>query len=603
VTPDAAGATNLGLAVGAILPVFAPLLAFLAAVFSLFRRARTFAAPLLFVAIAAEVALGLASTGLNAALGTDQQPLFAWSPLGLYGVTLVLGRSAEVAILSVPCLGLALAALLLTERRRRWFSALGDASLRDRASVTFALVAIVGALIAIRAADFLSLFLGLSSFLLAGAGLLALCAGPAIAGRRVLVAYATTVVGLGTVLTLGRVNGHFELGNLSGSGFTGGPFLGIAMAAAVCGALPPFHGWLLRISRHSMAPALAAAGSSVALTLLFITIRTVDLAALWQAELRLAGWIAILIGASIALTRRAPAIRLAAASVTRAGALFLAASVSTPAALGATLLYTLVMEVSLGLLWLSASVPWGGQRRASRATVSLPIRSPGFWLLVLVIATAAALPPTLGGVARSALTGSLTAWPAGDQTLRGALFIADAVTLTAGAALLWDERFLPPLRGWLGWVIVAFSGLLLVGPTASPARLIGGWLGPAAAEAGGTFGSPLALQAARIPTLPSITLAIIAAWILIQRIRRREWLPPLGHALMGALALGWLELSRRIHNRGVSRAPSRMVQRTWEALQSGADRAMLLLRPVEERYYAGAAVLVAVAVIYIVGRQ
>ena len=379
----------------------------------------------------------------------------------------------------MPCLGLALASLLLTERRRRWFSALGDASLIGRAGVAFALSALSGALLAVRAADFLSLFLGVSAFLLAGAGLLAFCAGPAVAGRRVLVAYATSVVGLGTVLTLGRVNGHFELGNLSSSGFTGGPFLGIAMAAAVCGGLPPFHGWLLRISRHPMAPAVAAAGSSVALSLLLVTIRTVDLAPLWQAELRAAGWIAILMGASIAVTRRAPAIRLAAAAITRAGALFLAASVSTPAALGTALLYALVMEGSLGLLWLSASVPWGGQHRASRAAVALPLRAPGFWLLVLVIATAAALPPTVGGVARSALTGSLTAWPAGDQTLRIALFIADAVTLVAGAALLWDVRFLPPLRGWLGWIAVALAAILLIGPIASPARLIGGWLGPA----------------------------------------------------------------------------------------------------------------------------
>ena len=72
---------------------------------------------------------------------------------------------------------------------------------------------------------------------------------------------------------------------------------------------------------------------------------------------------------------------------------------------------------------------------------------------------------------------------------------------------------------------------------------------------------------------------------------------------MGGLALVWLELRRRTRNRGVGRAPAHLVERIWEGVQSGADRAMLMLRPVEERYYAGAAVLVAVAVIYIVGRQ
>lgn len=538
-------ASAAGGAIGALLPVVAPVLALLAAFLAVFQRTRVAVPLLVLLAIAADVALGITSTGLNAALGTAQLPLFTWSPLGLYGATLALRRSPEVAVLSVPCLALALAGLMLTERRRRWFSALGDVTLYGRAGVASALSALTGALIAIRAADFLSLFLGASAFLLAGAGLLAVCAGPAVAGRRLLVAYGTAIGALGTVLTLGRVNGHFDLGNLSSSGFTSGPFLGIALAAAVCGALPPFHGWVLRISRHPLSPAVAVAGAATALSMLFVTFRTVELAPVWQGELRAAGWFATLVGASVAISRRAPTVRLAAAAVTRAGAVFLAVSIATPAALGSALLYALVIESVLGFLWLTAAVPWSGQRSASRTPSEVPLRAPGFWVLALVVATAAALPPTVGGVARTALTTSVVAWPSGDQTLRLALFVGDAVTLVAGAAMLWDPRYLPPLRGRLGWIAVVFAALLLVGPIVAPERVIGIWLGPAAAEAGGTFGSPLSLDTARVPSIPSATLAAIALWILIQRIRRREWLPPLGRAVMGGLALLWIELRRR----------------------------------------------------------
>ena len=108
-TLDIASAANLGSAIGAVLPVFAPLIVLLAAVLALFQHTRVVTAPLVFLAIAADVGLGVTSTGINAALGTSQQPLFAWSPLGLYGATLALepqpGSRSPFGAVSWPCAG------------------------------------------------------------------------------------------------------------------------------------------------------------------------------------------------------------------------------------------------------------------------------------------------------------------------------------------------------------------------------------------------------------------------------------------------------------------------------------------------------------------
>ncbi len=45
-----------------------------------------------------------------------------------------------------------------------------------------------------------------------------------------------------------------------------------------------------------------------------------------------------------------------------------------------------------------------------------------------------------------------------------------------------------------------------------------------------------------------------------------------------------------------------MTGTAWGRLQGAVERVVGLLRPFEERYYAAAAVMVAVAMIYIIGR-
>jgi formate hydrogenlyase subunit 3/multisubunit Na+/H+ antiporter MnhD subunit len=340
---------------------------------------------------------------------------------------------------------------------------------------------------------------------------------------------------------------------------------------------------------------------AVALTLLLFVLRTVDLAPAWERWLRAAGWLAVLAGSGIALTRRGAAARLAAATVARSGVITLALSIGTPASFAAALLHALVALPAVGLLWLWAAIPWSGYVRSARPGPP-PLRSPGFWLLVVILAQAAGLPPTLGGVARSAMTGAMTSWPTADHLLRGPLLLADVATLIAGGALAADGRYVPPLRGRVGWVVSLGVALALCLPIVAPARLIGAWFAPAAAAATGTYSSPLALDGARAPALLSGLLAVVGCWALAQRLRGKEWLPGPGRTIMGAAALGWREWRRRWRRGGWSSAPATAAEALWRRLQASGERAMVILRPLEERYYAGAAVLLAVAIIYIIAR-
>jgi DNA-binding CsgD family transcriptional regulator len=132
VTLDGSTAASLWAAAGAVLPVFAPLLVLAAATGALFRRTRALALPFILAACCADLALGVSAAPLSEQLGAADLTLFTWSPLGLYGATFAARRSPEVAMLSLPALGLALTALALTGRRRRWFSALGEATLSER---------------------------------------------------------------------------------------------------------------------------------------------------------------------------------------------------------------------------------------------------------------------------------------------------------------------------------------------------------------------------------------------------------------------------------------------------------------------------------------
>jgi hypothetical protein len=254
-----------------------------------------------------------------------------------------------------------------------------------------------------------------------------------------------------------------------------------------------------------------------------------------------------------------------------------------------------------GLLWLTAAAPWGGHVR-TRVAPPPALRTPGFWINLLLLATAAGLPPTVGSTLRAVLAGALTSWPSGDQLLRVPLFLADVATLLAGSALLWAPRYLPPLEGRRGWVAVAALAIVSIAPALAPQWLISTWLDPAAASLAGTNVSPLRMAGPVPPNAPSVVLALVALWALVQRLRGREWLPTITLTVLGVIALGWTELRRRWRRRGLNLAPAALSQTAWVRLQRGAERGLWLLRPFEERYYAGAAVLLAVAIIFVLSR-
>jgi hypothetical protein len=578
-------------------PVVLTLLAAFAA------RWRAAAGVLLVLAIACGLAGAVLLAGARLAAPAFDVPLFAWSPLGLYGVTFVVRPSAAAVVLGLPFLALAAAG---TASRR------GTASLTARAGEASALVALAAAFWCGLAGDLVSLFLGVACYLLATTGVVAVAAGAPQAGRR-LVIVETAVLGLlACVLLLGKINGQFQLAQLSTVGFTWAAFAGVVLVAAVAAPLPPFHGWLIRAARHRLAPALAAAGIAIALQLLLVAFRTTDgqFTPGWQRALALGGWVAVLVSAGIALIRRGAPLRFAALFTGRSALVFLAASVATPAALAAGLLYVTLGVPALGLLWLLSRERPLPATVSGRQTPTLPAararridaRTPGFWAHALLLASAAGLPFTLGGVATEALAGALISWPSGTGLNRLPPLIVGVTTLVVAAPLLWRPHRLSQLGGWRGWLALGVAVVLLIGPAINPPLAIGQWFGPAAAVAAGTSGAPLMLDVSRRPTVLSALLGLMAVWALVQRLRGREWLPAIARAALGAVALGWLEMRRRWRARGIGRAPAAVGETLWARAQGIADRGGALLRPLEERYYAATAVLLAVAVIYIVGR-
>lgn len=299
-------------AFGLILPLIAPALTVLAAAAALSVRARWLAATLVALAFVSDLALSVTATAINATLGSAEATLFTWSPLGLYGAGVLVRRGAHVALLTCPALLLAWYGWNLADRRRRWF--IGRAhdthALSARATAGAALLALAGGLWAVRAADFVSLFFGVSLFLMSSAAVVTTVAGIASAGRRLVVAYFCLAALLTSGLLLGRVNGHFQLAGLSSAGFTDAAFFGLALSAAAAAAVPPFHGWFVRSSRNALVPALVAAGGSIGAALLLTAFLTTDLEVSWQGQLRAIGWLAALTGAAIAVTRQRPTISL-----------------------------------------------------------------------------------------------------------------------------------------------------------------------------------------------------------------------------------------------------------------------------------------------------
>jgi hypothetical protein len=97
-------------------------------------------------------------------------------------------------------------------------------------------------------------------------------------------------------------------------------------------------------------------------------------------------------------------------------------------------------------------------------------------------------------------------------------------------------------------------------------------------------------------------LGALAVWALVQWWRRKEWLPDVVRALLGAIALAWSGAVKAWRRRGLARAPGAIADGLWQRLEAAAEAVMSVVRPLEERYYAAAAVMAAVALFYVIGR-
>ncbi len=528
-------------------------------------------------------------------VGGYDAPVLSWSPLGLYGVTLTLHPSSTAFVLTLPPLLLAALGVAILWRRQRAGTGIWEAA------GAAALVAVAGSCWAAPAGDLVSLTLATCLFLVATGAMLWAVAGAAPAGRRLLLV-ATAAVGLETcVLILGKVNGLFLLSQLSTVGFTSAAFAGLFLTALVAAPVPPFQGWLQRLARHPLAPAVQAAGAALALRLLLVVFQVTagSFASSWQHWLALAGWLAVAGGIGVVLLRRGQPTRLASLAAGRAGFSFLAAAIATPGSMAAALLYATLALPPLSLLWLLslAPSPAGPPRRRDTALW----KTPGFWIVALLLASAAGLPGTVGGLAKGALIGTLTAAPAGNPWLRLPPFLLDGATLIAGSRLLWRPHALTHLESRWGWALLALAVLVLAGPFLAPALAIARWFGPAALAAAGTANVPLAFEVSRVPSALSLLLGGVALLALVQRIRGREWLPGPVLALLAVGFVHWEEARRRGRRERAGAAPA-MAGAVWQRASGTVGRVVSLLRPLEERYYAAAAILLAIALIYVVAR-
>lgn len=521
-------------------------------------------------------------------------PVLGWSPLGLYGVTLTLHPSSTAFVLTLPALLLTTVGMALLWQR-------DVAGTGTWAAGAAACVAVAGSCWAAAAGDLVSLTLATCLFLGATTAMLWAVAGPAPAGRRLLLV-ATAAVGLETcVLILGKVNGLFLLSQLSTVGFTSAAFAGLFLTALVAAPVPPFQGWLQRLARHPLAPAVQAAGVALALRLLLVVFQVTagSFSPSWPYWLSLSGWLAVAGSIGVLLRRRGQPTRLAALAAGRAGFAFLAAAIATPGSMVAALLYTTLALPPLSLLWLLslASSPPGQLRRREAALW----KTPGFWIAALLLAAAAGLPGTVGGLAKGALIGTLTATPAGNPWLRLPPLLLDGATLIAASRLLWQPHALTRLGSRTGWALLALAMAVLIGPFLVPSLAVARWFGPAALAAAGTANVPLAFEVSRVPSALSLVLGVVALLALVQRIRGREWLPGPVLALLAVAFVQWEEARRRWRRRGWPTHTTR-AGALWQRAGQVAEHAVSLLRPLEERYYAAAAILLAIALIYVVAR-
>ena len=260
-------------------------------------------------------------------------------------------------------------------------------------------------------------------------------------------------------------------------------------------------------------------------------------------------------------------------------------------------------------------------------------RSAGPWLVVLVVATAAGLPGTIGGLAADTYLSALTASNDAGWWLRLAALVLDTATIGAGGAVLASgitaalsarmararpidhaiDAWAPPDDAWrnrgtvgdvvrdlLPWLGVAVGIAAVVAPALLPVTFVGPWFAPVSVVVAGTTSPPRLVDAFRIASPDRIVLTIAAAIALYRTQRGEEMLPAPARALIGIAVL----LANPVM--AIARGGSRYV---YARIVDGAsvfyalrERATAVARLVEERYYTAVAVVVVIVLLYSVGR-
>jgi hypothetical protein len=270
-------------------------------------------------------------------------------------------------------------------------------------------------------------------------------------------------------------------------------------------------------------------------------------------------------------------------------------------------------------------------------------RSAGPWLVVLVVATAAGLPGTIGGLAADTYLSALAASSDAGWWLRIAALSLDTATIGAGGAVLdaWITAALatrmararpgvgralaggdrtrpggwaPPERdSWRGattpgdvvretvpWLVAAVGIAAVVAPALLPATFVEPWFAAVSVVMAGTSSPPRLVDALRIASPDRIVLTIAAAIALYRTQRGEEMLPAPARALLGVAVL--LTNPVAVLGRRAIRSGSGRCLAMARVLAARATHATAIARLVEERYYTAVAVVVAVLLLYSVGR-
>lgn len=269
-------------------------------------------------------------------------------------------------------------------------------------------------------------------------------------------------------------------------------------------------------------------------------------------------------------------------------------------------------------------------------------RGAGPWLVIMVVATAAGLPGTVGGLAADSYLTALTASSDAGSWLRLAALFLDTAIIGAGGAVLaaglgddrsrriaqarrsgrdlgagpsrgvWDASpsggrawrsrpgFLDVVRDAVPWIGVAVGLVAVVAPSISPSTLVGPWFAPVSVVVAGTTSPPRLVDALRIASPDRIVLALAAGIALWRTQRGEETLPPTARATLGVAVLAlnpvFMAISTSVRLGRAVLLQVRSVASRW------AGKASTTVRQVEERYYAAIAVIVLVVLLYGLGR-